>query len=346
MIKILTLLGNNYGGCLQAYALQHKIKELGHNSTIVNYTEYLNKKPSMKGRIKRVVYYRRNQKFEQFRKENFVMSSPVEFLEDDGSVYIVGSDQVWNPAIAFPVRKHFYLDFVKDASRKNAYAASVGDMKLDNDEENITEIIEYINDFHYLSVREKSSIGLIQKYTDKKISNVLDPTLLLSKEDWEKVIPKVDIKPYVFVYTLGLNSNDILLIDQLCQKKQMKIRDVFYKKRFRYLDKKLNHLGPSEWLAAIASSSFVITNSFHGTVFSIINHKEFLVITRNSMNNRIYDLLESLGITGRIFHSDELQSLGSLDSLPKIDYKKVDQKLHTLIQNSVDFLNEILNLDK
>lgn len=346
MIKILTLLGNNYGGCLQAFALQHMIKRLGRSSLIINYTGYLNKRASLKGKIKKLIYFKRNQKFEKFRQENFDMTSFVEELEDDGSIYIVGSDQIWNPTISFVVRKKFYLDFVKDSHRKNAYAASIGETILDTNENNVSQIIKYINTFNYLSVREQSSLELIQKYTDKKIFHVLDPTLLLSREEWEEVIPSSNQGNYAFVYTLGLNTNDIQTIDKLCQKKKIRIRDVFYKKRFHYLDKNLNGLGPKEWVSVLAASSFVITNSFHGTVFAILNHKEFLVITRNSMNNRIYDLLKNLGISGRIFNSEELQTLENLDSLPKINYEEVDNRLKKLRESSIEFLKKILELDE
>ena len=113
-----------------------------------------------------------------------------------------------------------------------------------------------------------------------------------------------------------------------------------------YLDKLLNNLGPKEWVSSIASSKFVITNSFHGTVFAIIYHKDFLVITRNSMNNRIHDLLNMLGINGRIFNPNDLKKLNSLDDLPKIDYDDVDNRLKKFRNESENYLIKVLKIDK
>ena len=347
MIKILTLIGNNFGGSLQAFALQSKIKELGYTSEIVNYTSYFNKKKSIKSIIKSIIYFKRYKKFKKFRDKNFIMTSKYKSLIDDGSVYIVGSDQVWNPIIDFDIRKNFYFDFVKDSNRKNSYAASIGDEKLDVIDENIKSIVCYINNFNYLSVREKSSQSLLNEYTDKRIYNVLDPTLLFDKDEWNKLIDvKYNSNNYLLVYTLGLDKccNDI--INSLCVKKKIKIRDVFYNKRFKYLDKLLNNLGPKEWVSSIASSKFVITNSFHGTVFAIIYHKDFLVITRNSMNNRIHDLLNMLGINGRIFNPNDLKKLNSLDDLPKIDYDDVDNRLKKFRNESENYLIKVLKIDK
>ena len=346
MIKILTILGNNYGGCLQAYALEKKIRDLGHcNVEIINYTQYLNKRLNVKKVFRSIIYYNRNKKYNLFRRKYCSFGKKVTKLIDDGSIYIVGSDQVWNQRIDIKYRKKFFLDFVNDKKRKNTYAASIGDIEIDKNEENRKKIKQYLQEFNFLSVREHSSIELLKTIVNVDIVNVLDPTLLLSTNEWFEIVPKLNENNNILVYTLGLEEDNIKIIDHLCRKENMKIRDIFYKKRFKESEKILNSLGPIEFISEIASTKFVITNSFHGTVFSILNHKEFLVITREKMNSRIYDLLNILGIKNRIFDMESLKEISSIKELEAIDYNEVDKKIDKLRKKSIDYLKNIVELE-
>lgn len=335
MIKILTLLGNNYGGCLQAVALQRVIKDLGEDVETINYREYLNSKKNIKELLKQIVYYNRNIKFNNFRKNYLLLSKQVIKIEDDEkSKYIVGSDQVWNPNIMYSIRKNFFLNFVKDKNRKFSYAASVGSEILD--EENEDKIVSMLNDFKLISIREKSSKELLKK-VKTPIFEVLDPTLLLSKDEWDVYKDKSYNKNnYTLVYMLGV-TNDIInginnnIIDN--------IMEISYKKHFKKTKYLQNGFGPSEFISAIDNSNCVITNSFHGMVFSIIYHKDFFVVLRDSMNSRIYDLLDNLGLTDRIIN---INNENKININNHIDYREVDQKLNNIKEDSINFIKKII----
>ena len=335
MIKILTLLGNNYGGCLQAVALQRVIKDLGEDVETINYREYLNSKKNIKELLKQIVYYNRNIKFNNFRKNHLLLSKQVIKIEDDEkSKYIVGSDQVWNPNILYSIRKNFFLNFVKDKNRKFSYAASVGSEILD--EENEDKIVSMLNDFKLISIREKSSKKLLKK-VKTPIFEALDPTLLLSKDEWDVYKDKSYSKnDYTLVYMLGV-TNDIInginnnIIDN--------IMEISYKKHFKKTKYLQNGFGPSEFISAIDNSNCVITNSFHGMVFSIIYHKDFFVVLRDSMNSRIYDLLDNLGLTDRIIN---MNNENKININNHIDYREVDQKLNNLKEDNINFIKKII----
>ncbi len=345
MIKILTLLGNNYGGCLQAVALQKILKKYDKVETIY-YDEYLNKKKNIKKIGKDIIYLKRNIKFKKFRKEHLTLTKERNKLEDDlKSIYIVGSDQVWNPtAMPYEIRKNFYLHFVQDKQRKCSYAASVGEEVLDHEKEE--KIIELLKDFEKISVRETSSKEYLEENYSLNVTQVLDPTLLINKTVWDSMIKKkYNQRNYILVYTLGMSESCNKSIDEFAKENGKKIIEIFYKKRFKNTKKVENSFGPLEFIEAIANGDTIITNSFHGMVFSIIYQKDFYVITRSKMNSRIYDLLKILGLTDRIIKEEEIEKLLEKETT-KIDYKKVNEILETERKKSIEFIESIVKHKK
>lgn len=345
MIKILTLLGNNYGGCLQAVALQNIIKEYDRNVETINYNEYLNKKLTIKKVIKDIVYFKRNIKFKKFRKKNLLLTKEKNNLKDDGkSKYIVGSDQVWNPtSLPYEIRKNFYLSFVNEKSRKYAYAASIGEDRLDKTAKYEKEIVKMLKQFRSIAVRENSTSKYLNEKYNLHTLTVLDPTMLVGKEFWDSIIKKnYKKKDYILIYTLGMSESCIEEINKFSVKEGKKIIEVFYKKRFKSTLKVENDLGPSEFVSAIANSKIVITNSFHGMVFAIIYHKEFYVLTRNKMNSRIYDLLNTLKLTDRIVKEEEINKI-NCHSYKKIDYEKVDKIIEEERNKSMNYIKSIVS---
>ena len=341
MIKIITLLGNNYGGCLQAIALQKVLKKYDSNVETINYVEYMNTKKNAKTFIKSIVYKNRNKKFNEFRSKHLKLTSKVVILEDDEtSKYIVGSDQIWNPNINYEIRKNFYLAFVKDNKRKFAYAASIGDNILDYNKENEKCIIELLNRFKSISVRESSTVEILTGKINQKIYNVVDPTFLLTKKEWDKYKNKNNNSNYALVYMLGIEKNVIKNINNNINDD---IMEISYKKNFKKTKYVENNYGPSEFIGAIDSSKYVITNSFHGMVFSIIYHKDFYVILRDTMNSRIYDLLHKLNLTDRIITKDNIED--KLKVMKKIDYNKVDIKLEKMKKDSIKYIKSIFEKD-
>lgn len=343
MIKILTLLGNNYGGCLQAVALQKIMKQYDDVETI-NYDEYLNSGNTIKNTVKNIVYYRRNKKFDKFKQQNLILTKEKNNLIDDlKSKYIVGSDQVWNPtALSYKIRKKFFLSFVSDKKRKFSYAASIGEDTIDN-EENEENIVKLLQDFNKISVRESSSAKMLNEKYNLNVVSVLDPTMVVEKKFWDTFIEKkYKDKDYILLYTLGMDKKCIKTIDEFSKINQKKIIEIFYKKRFKNTKKVENNFGPQDFINAIANSEIVITNSFHGMVFSIIYHKEFYVITRNKMNSRIYDLLEKVKLTDRIVKEEKINELLN-KKYDKINYNEVEAILNKEKDKSLKFIQEIVN---
>lgn len=344
-IGILTLPGNNYGGMLQAYALKTKLEDLGENVNHINYK--MTKKKNIKDEIKKVVYYSRNKKFRKFRIKYLNLINEdndfKKFNEENFDAYIVGSDQVWNQRIPWEQRKHFFLDFV-DKKRKIAYAASIGsDIIEENEREKISCLLDRLDS---ISIREETGVKMYQKLTMKKIANVLDPTLLLSRNEWDKIAStRIKEEDYVFSYTLGANKNILNKMDELSYKLGNGIVEISYKKNFKNERKSINNAGPCEFITLIKNANYVLTNSFHGMVFSIIYGKPFLVFTRGNMNSRIYDLLQILDLKDRIIDlekNDEMEIEKKLDK--KIDYDNVYKILNNEQRKSLDFLKESLEI--
>lgn len=343
MIKILTLLGNNYGGCLQAVALQNILKKYDDVET-VNYDEYLNNNINFKKIIKDLVYLKRNKKFNKFRNQNLILTKEKNNLIDDlKSVYIVGSDQVWNPtALPYEIRKNFYLSFVNDKKRKYSYAASIGEETIDNNK-NEEDIVKMLKNFNKISVRESSSAKYLNNKYNLNVVSVLDPTMIVEKSFWDSFIKgNYKEKGYVLVYTLGMNESCIESINKFSKQANKKIIEIFYKRRFKNTKKVENGFGPKEFIEAIANSDIVITNSFHGMVFSIIYHKEFYVITREKMNSRIYDLLSIINLTDRIIKEEEIGKL-LFKKNNQINYDKVDLILKKEKNKSLKYIKSMIN---
>lgn len=343
-IKILTLIGNNYGGTLQAFALFSTIKQFTNNVTIINYiTTSTNK--NYKDFLKKIVYIRRNIKFNKFRRKYLALTEKtVKPIDDGESIYIVGSDQVWNQRIAFNDRKNFFLDFVKETRRKSSYAASIGSEVIDDISENVTTISKLLSTFNYITVREKTAQKLLEGILKKEVNTVLDPTLLLTAEEWNTIVSRKQNSNYICVYTLGLNKDYENVINDVSEKLNTKIIDIYYKKRFRNELSYRRGCGPAEFVSLIAGSEYVVTNSFHGTIFAILYHKKFITITRGNMNSRIYDLLELLGLQERIVSEDE-KNQKIQDILNKeIDYQRVELILEKKRKESISFLRKIIDI--
>lgn len=350
-VGIITLLGNNYGGILQAYALNHKLKEIGVETININF-ELTKKKKTIKSKIQDVVYMQRNNKFKQFKKMYLNLSPKVNAknINEDRfkcDAYIAGSDQIWNQQIPMEDRRAFFLDFVKYA-KKISYAASVG---RDTIEETEKEIIKKLLDnFDAISIREKTGVNLYQPLTKNKIQNVLDPTLLLTSSEWDDVAKEEKInQEYIFSYTLGADKNTLTSIDEISTELKTKIVEISYKKNFKNEIKNINNAGPKEFIGLIKNSKYVVTNSFHGMVFSILYKKDFWVFKRGNMNSRIYDLLAILGLQDRIVDVDDVDKNEGQESIKwdqKINYETVYKKLEEEKEQSIIYLKEALAISK
>lgn len=344
---------DNYGAVLQAYALQKALIKKGFQVEIVDYVSDYLKNPFGKanwktkgfiaqlltlfGEISRMP---RRKAFDDFRKL-LVLTEPVTKkelpgIEKDFDLFVAGSDQVWNYKITNQDGTYL-LDFVRDTNKKGSYAASFGFTDVDP-----TLIVWYqklLVSFRYLNVREKSSLPLLRKIIDRSGDVVVDPTLLLLKQDWMNLAILPSNKgPYILTYQVGMDKELIEYAKFLSQKTGFKLYSIPFPQGGIAKSHFIMNAGPREWLGWIANAQYVITDSFHGVALSIALEKEFFVhhSTRGVvLSSRIDDLLSELNITDHyIFFKDECFP-------KKIDYDSVSKKLHTIREYSI---NKILEM--
>lgn len=342
----------NYGAALQAYALKTVIDELGYEASIIDYTiksDFSQYDPAIFSSglifapVKIKDYFKnvkRKKAFSAFRERYFNLSDKQYFDSDELTelnemydAFVVGSDQVWNVNITHKIPEDFLLSFVSDTKIKIAYAPSIG-----NGEDIFLEKRNIFSDrlsrFDFISCREESGADLIGKITGQSIPVVLDPTLLLEPEKYIALDSEYEGRKdkYIFVYTFGKIRKDYIL--KLAKEKQLKIK---YFSNFFHpgLCEKISHSGPSEFINLIRNAEYVITNSFHGTVFSVLMRKRFCVYNLFKDSIRIPNILNKVGLMERIYKPGF-----NIDAA--INYDEVMRKLEYERIDSIEFLKSAL----
>ena len=295
--------------------------------------------------------------FKQFISSNIQLSKIHYFTYEElkknppkADAYIVGSDQVWNLKLSNPAAAAWYLQFGDKNIVRISYAASIG-RNIETNE--IKKFYEYLSKFNAISVREKSALNLCHNIGLKQCKLVLDPTLLLTLHDYENFIKKQVSynSPYLFLYYLNITSSEELNWPQLkhyIASENLILRSVassgYYPAQNLIPGHENEYLTIPEWLTAIYHSKHVVSNSFHGIVFSIIMHKPFVAILLNNQykggNSRIVSLLESLNLTSRILNDSN--SFKSIFETP-INWEHVDKQLSEERNKSLNFINSALN---
>lgn len=354
-------MAENYGSVLQAYALTSFLENKGYIAEIIDYyfeedyrkydlfrwRQYLKRPQTFLVDIRSYkIHKKRKKKFEQFRAEHLKISkkrvistNELKIYNNDYDSFICGSDQIWNLECTHGLNDAYFLKFVQKGKIKVAYAPSTGAYKIND---MVTaKLKNALKDFTKISVREESLKIDLEKICSREIDVVLDPTLLLTANNYRK-IQKVqsDIeKKYIFIYILsGVRHNQKLIN---CAKQLAKETGLHIK----YVTDNINgHIknaencsgcGPEEFLSYISQSVYVITNSFHATVFSILFHKEFFSFPRNGSKSRIFDLLNMLQLEERYVEQGSLKC-------EKINYDQVDKILMKERQKSIKFLLDAL----
>ena len=210
---------------------------------------------------------------------------------------------------------------------------------------------EYLSRIEYISVREKAGAKIVETVSEKKAEVVADPTLLLTKSEWDRLIPdrRIVDKPYIFCYFLGENPSHRIIAEEFSEKIGLPIvctpfLDRYVKSDEKFGDMQLFNIGPDNFVNLIRHAEYVLTDSFHGSVFSIINHKQFVTFNRfndnnqNSRNSRIDNLCELLGINGRRYTENIISTAKA-----EINYSEVDARVTSLRLQSINFLNQALN---
>lgn len=263
--------------------------------------------------------------------------------------FVCGSDQIW--AESNNVTDFFNLNFVAGKKPTVAYAPSFGTSQITKPMRKAYR--EYLRRINFISVRENSGVGIIKQLIGRDVQQVLDPTLLVDKEMWEGLIKEDGCKTtgqkYIFCYFLGRNPSHRKFVSHLSRQTGLEVVNIAHMKGFCPADEslagqKLYDVSPPMFLNLIKNAQYVCTDSFHGTVFSIIFGKNFYTFERfistcqESTNSRIYSLLDMFGLEGRIIKADEI----SFKGLTTIDYGTVYRKLHEERGRSLDFLYSAL----
>lgn len=369
-MKILTITCHrvfNHGASLQQFALLHHLQSLGHDVQTINYQpDYLANHykytgvPSEKFKkniILRLLYIvakfperfanrKRREAFDIFEKNNipqtkklFVNNEELKRDIPNADAYICGSDQIWNTLFENGKDPAFYLDFVPQNKLKISYAASFATEKISDDIKHF--IKEKVKAIDFISVRETSGLNILHNIGIERVTHVVDPVFLLSKEEWKKkfITTEEQENPYVLVY--DFDNNPLIKEYALYLKKEKGFDIIALSPRIKYADRYYWSIGPEKFLNLLYKSSFVLANSFHATAFSFIFEKQCLIFNRTTgINTRMGDFLQEYGLSERMVMNFNKKIIDSI-----IDFSEIRPKLETNISKSKSFLNKALQYE-
>ncbi len=362
-VGILTIYrSGNYGATLQAYATKQAINENGFaEAEIIPYcSDAIKQKINIKfikkaglfrtavACVEKIYYYPRMKKVmafvDGFAGENALKREELSELNEKYDIFLSGSDQIWNPDLQ-QGDTSYLLDFVTDAQKKRSYGSSFGGRHISP--EYTEQYKRLLSEYKHITVREQTGAELVEELLGKPAELVIDPALLLTPAQWEAKLPERKFKkPYVFAYQMAHSS--LIARTVSAARKSLGTGAVFVPFPIMGVCKCRSKLGLSslEWVAAIRDSEFVITDSFHGVVFSIIFRRPFYyMITSETVKkrlSRLETLLDSLGIENRL-----VDDVSKCDFGAKIDYDEVHRRLDEKREQSLKILKELVsNEDK
>lgn len=372
----------NFGSQLQVLANVRKIEELGYDTEIIRYQKkvtptfiiqtiprlfnipFILGKLATRERKKKIQkcpdiaqnVFIRNKRFEEF-VDRYVknLSKPyvgwetlVRECTKHYDAFLCGSDQLWLP---YNLGSHFYtLEFAPDTKPKIAYATSFGVSKIPKIQEKGTA--KYLKRFQSLSTREIAGQKIIQNLTGKEVQVVCDPTLLFDANGWAELIPdrRIVEEPYVFCYFLGTNKEHRYAAEELKRQTGLKtvscpFLDNFVEGDREFGDIQLFDMDAGDFVNLIRHAEYILTDSFHGSIFSILFHKKFMTFNRfiggaNSRNSRIDSLCTLLELNERRFTGNVM------DVKREIAYFDVEEKLDSLRRESIEYLANALDMIK
>ena len=368
----------NYGACLQAFALWKYIEQQGCDCEIIDLyrphqEEYIPSKiykpyyktRSVKSLLKKVIKIACLKKtkqlpysieaFAKFKKFNSAIKLSKAYKKIDDlyanppiyDLYIAGSDQLWNPTQPYCLEPYF-LTFVPQGSKKISFATSIGITNLTNKEKQ--DFKKWLLQFDAISVREKQAQTLLESFVNRDIEQVADPTFLLEESYWKSMIKIPTItQPYILLFTL--NHNQQLLDYSLHLSTESGIPLIYLCQTAKQLDNSfttITNASIEEFLGYIAHAEMVITESFHGTVFSLIlGTKNFYsYISKNSVRgSRLEDLLTTFHLESHLLPQNMNASYKTL-SEQHIDTNKISKIISIERKHSVTFLAKWINTEK
>lgn len=370
----------NYGSMLQGYATQKAFQKYLENPSDCVLINYRYQSPTdssslslLQLRLKRLFHYIGNYrkyltlseyssklsqkacKFDEFRNKFTIVTDTFyrnkrQLQNDppDFEVYVTGSDQTWSPIVSGGYGETpMFLDFAKKGAIKCAYAPSLGTANLNETDKQVLQ--DHIKNFEIISCRENSGVKLLKQITTKTIHKVLDPTLLLTGNEWREISikPIKDNSPYILCYFIGDQDYYRDFANKLGQELNLPVYYIPVSwKDCKHGNKLLFDVGPSEFIGLIDNAKVVLTDSFHGTAFSSNLETPFYSFLKHSGgakaadNSRIYDYLFSIGLENRLiekYHGDHL-------AFSEIDFSQVMTNLQKQRENSLAVVKEIASL--
>ncbi|RPA66586.1 polysaccharide pyruvyl transferase family protein [Cyclobacteriaceae bacterium YHN15] len=338
---------NNFGAVLQTYASFNLLRNLGYSPVILNLLP--TKKISFINKLKIFIasFINASRNFNLFRLKNLKLTEPLYSFEDcknqnkNFDIFYVGSDQVWRPVMAQERLYRYFLDFVEKGKTKISYAASFGVAHWEGSKEETLKVSELLSQFDAISVREESGVSICKNHFDVNSFHVLDPTLLLDQEDYNELLHFDSSKgnkksPYAAFYLLSDLKGCKGLPNQINKQLGVPTFNLYGKTR-KILGKNLFRFNTvEEWLNGIRDSDYIITDSYHCVIFSIIYKKRFVCIVNEKKGvARIKSLLSNIKLEDRICYEDNID----FNLLKKeVDYEIVKEKLDILKTDSLNFL--------
>ena len=355
IVFITVHVGSNFGSVLQTFATYYILTNMGYDVSVLNYIPprvtiegfFRNRKGICRKLraliglpivlLNKRIYGGFIDKYCKLTKPYYNIKTIKEEIPE-ADIYITGSDQVWNSSHNEGIDEMYYFTFLPKGSRVISLASSFGKELLEKEE--VAIIKGFLDNYRYLSVREESGRRILNSLGFNDVIHLIDPTFLLSKEIWKKILVKRQLinYPYLLLYLpYNIVSKDIIYASARRIADRYNLKLVTFScdvRKEKQADKTLFFTSPSEFLALMFYADYVITNSFHGTAFSINLNKQFFVYQPSAFSTRISDILYLMGLEKRYVTGtvpiDELCETIDYSSVNKIleeERKKVEKYL-------------------
>lgn len=351
--------GTNFGSVLQSIATAKIIDSIGFVPLLINYIPdrvtfrrffkrmFSGIVPFMKNIVFLPNFIRNKHIYSSYLAKYCPMSSPIYDRDDfaakcpNADFYITGSDQVWNSKHNEGFNdRYFFAQLPQDAIRIS-YASSIGETSLNRD--HFEKIKKLLSSYRAISVREESARRLIENMEIRAV-HLLDPTFMLNKEEWQSYMSKRKIQEdYLLIYTPYNTMNKQAIFEAaytIAKDKKLKIVTFSWDwRKDKMADKTVRYANPGDFLSLMHYATYVITNSFHGTAFSINLNKQFSVFMPSAFSTRISSIIDLCGLRSRMV----LERFSIEQSKEFIDYTVVNKVLDTERKKSIEFLKQALS---